>query len=422
MNRALVWFQLTTAGRAAQRAMIASFGIGLVLLGMAPDPAVLARRIAESVVAAGRPTGGLLILTLLVAAAARTALPLLLVGQRGWLRSLPASAAAHRRAILLSLVATALPILLFELAAVGAVPALYQSRLSGAKLVALPLLAWAAAAAVLPVRGAGGGRWSGLLSRVLALAAIGLGTRGTWAGDALALAALIGADRMAGAVAAGADRRPIEVSSPVGGSLLSSWRALGPRLTAPLVLGAVVMLFARLFRLNNDLSLAESGPATRSVAIVGLALALGMLGDGLLSHRPLWPWARSLPWSAAYRTRLDAAALAVPAGIGVLGPLALVDWRSALLTGLTLPLLALVASGAVRRGRGRTTGTLGELLLAAAIGSPLLGMIPGVALVSLLLVPVADWTAARAERNARPTEWDELRHHPDGDSLSWTGR
>jgi hypothetical protein len=388
---------------------------------MAPNPAVLLRELASSVGAVGAPNGGWVALAIVSLLVARASLPQILFGQQGWLRSLPVSGGQHRRTLLVALIASLGPVLAVELAALMAVPTVYRGTLSGSKIVALPLVALSVVMVVLPVRGVGDRPMIGWVARLLAVLSLGSLLGGGWLGVGAGLGFLLAADRLAGDVAVRRDRGP-RPESGLDSTILLTWRALGARIAGPLVPGAVVLLFARLFRINNGLTLLEAGPAIRAVGIACSALAIGSLANAVLSRRPPWPWVRSLPWSASRRARLDAVAIGLPVLLGLVVPLAVADWRSALLVGATLPPLALLGAGAIRRGRGRTSGAAGELLFAAAIGAPLVGFLPGSLILGLALVPLLDRAAARAERNLRVSGWDELRHRAEGDSLSWSAR
>jgi hypothetical protein len=162
---------------------------------------------------------------------------------------------------------------------------------------------------------------------------------------------------------------------------------------------------------------------TRTAAFGGaMSVAIFLAGTAyqIAVRRPVWPWVRSLPWSAKQRILSDGAFLAVHALPMVLMT-AQIDGAGALLVAAAVPLLSLRAAAHVRRIPERRSGPvqlLAEGFAVAGAGA----LIPWAALLWLLGLPVVLRAAARTETRQKVTRWLELHHTSAGDSLSWSGR
>ena len=101
-------------------------------------------------------------------------------------------------------------------------------------------------------------------------------------------------------------------------------------------------------------------------------------------------------------------------------PTAWIEPVAALAVLAMVPLLAVRATGAMRRAPERRTGASGEvlgegLLLAAAVA-----LLPWVSLLALLGTPLAVRAAAERERRQKVSRWQEIHHLAAGDPQSWS--
>jgi hypothetical protein len=119
-----------------------------------------------------------------------------------------------------------------------------------------------------------------------------------------------------------------------------SWRVAGGYASAllPLAMGWA-------FVSHNELAPRDQARAALLAGALGVALLFAVLGDSLAVLRPAWPWARSLPWSAAQRVRSDAQLLAAHALPVVAATAALAPWTREM-AGSVLAVLAGLRSGA----------------------------------------------------------------------------
>ncbi|MGE0554718.1 MAG: hypothetical protein AB7R55_14920 [Gemmatimonadales bacterium] len=405
---ALIRFQTRGAAGLAQRNALATFVVLILGLSLIPDGPNVLRDLGFALVARDAPRTPALLVALLALSVATHAVPVLRLGLGGWLRSLPLSDRDHRRALAIGLLVPLVPIAVGMALAIPVTGIGFARPLSIPALLGLPLVLLAAGAAALPV-----GR--GLLARPLALVALGLATRGRWLALGGAALALLGWDLVAGAVALGPRAIERRHSSDRWLGPVLVWRALGWRLLAP-TLAAVPLLGAALaYRMNNELTAREAGFGTRLALLATLACGIAMLGDALVARRRPWPWARSLPWSAARRVLDDALVL----GVAALPPILLanlLDWRVALVGLAALPLLLLIALGALPGARGRLLGVSGMLSWRSGLVVGGLAFAPWLALAAAGLAPLAFRIAARAERRAVVTGWEPLHHAAAGDS------
>lgn len=356
-------FHATAGARVALRNTY--MGVATVLFFVivgSPDPVALVHELARSLAAAGDPAWALFVMVVLAVALTRAAVPQLTAGESGWIRSLPLGAVGQRRALVVAFVLAQAPVLGCALASVIFVALAPEVALSATKLLAMPAIAVGAALLGLPRR-ARHVRWRG---------------RG-WLPQRMA------------------------------------WRALSWRVV-PCTLPAVIPLAgAWFFRANNDLSAAEAIDAVRLCGVVAVTLVLAGLADALHLRRPVWAWARSLPWSSAQRVGHDAAAL-VAGTAPVLLAIALLDLVAALTVLALMPLLALVAAGAIRRAGARRTAAAGEVLLVGVLVTTALALSPWSVVALVAVTPLAQRLAVRRERRASPSRWMELHHRVEGDS------
>jgi hypothetical protein len=152
---------------------------------------------------------------------------------------------------------------------------------------------------------------------------------------------------------------------------------------------------------------------------VGLQLAA--LAQLLAVRRPPWPWARSLPGSAAARVAADAALLGGLAAPAVLATAILDPWSAPVLLGI-LPSLAIAAAGAARSGAAARTGPAGRVAALGAGAALLVALLPWGAALALAAIPVALRAAAETDRRRKVTRFAGAHHLARGDTLSWEGR
>lgn len=408
----LLRFHLTTGVRLALRAVVPLAGAFVVGIGLTPDAGATLRRIALEV-SAPRPSAGTLAAMLLVGfGLAAWAAPRLAFGTSGWIRHLPAAATAHRRAVAAGLLAAQLPLLL-PLAVLLAGLRAFEGGGSPWRLAALPIFGLALGTALAP-----SARRGVVLPLGIAAAAVAL--EGEGGAILTSLALLAAADRVAGtlpAVKSRPERREGRLPFPERMALRAAWGGL----PAALVAAALPMAAGYAFLRNNDLPPDLAGLGARLAGAFTAATLVGSMADRLAVFRPPWPWARSLPWSAARRVGADAAVLAAFAAPSALATAFLDPWSGAAVA-CVIPLAALRGAAAVRRDGSRRTPASGPVLAEGAFGSAALALVPWLALAALAAVPWALRHAVRRERDVRVSRWAALHHLAAGDPLSWRER
>jgi hypothetical protein len=403
-------FHLAVGARLAMRvlvpAVIAAFGGGMVLgvdfLGS----------LARSLFGAGSRGGSAVVIAAACLGAAEIAGPRICRGLNGWLRHLPASGLAHRRAATLAVAVAQVPllVLLLVLAAFSSLaPALLVRR-----ALQLAVTALAAALCVIPARR----RWLAAPPALLAAVAAGAGG---WGMLALGAALLAVGDLIAGDLAATGPPGAHLSRRSLGGwiEVRIAWRALGWSLLGAYLTALLPVLGAWAFVAHNDIAPQYVRMASRLGGGVAAVLLLASLSESLAVRRPAWPWSRSLPWTAARRVGADALFLSLHALPLIL--LAAAAIHPAALEALPiLPLLALRAAGALRRAPERRTGAAGEVLGEGLLLAALVALLPWTSLVALLGVPLARRAAAERERRQKVSRWLELHHLAAGDPQSWS--
>lgn len=340
---------------------------------------------------------------------ASLAAPRICRGLDGWMRHLPVSGLAHRRAAMLAIAAaqaSLLLLLLFFAAAAAKNGANPYPSLVGL-LVALP----AAALAAMPVR---------LLARPLALTAAFLPFSGGWLPVGLGAVLLIVSDAIAGPLRKVAPA--ITFARRGTGRWFEAriaWRALGGSLLGAYLTSLLPLGAAMLFVRNNELAPVY----VRLGALLGggtaVVLLLSSLGESMAVRRPAWPWSRSLPWSARQRVLFDSLFL----GAHALPLVLLTAWiepLAAIAVLLVIPFLAARTAGAVRRAPERRTGASGEILIEGMLLAAAVALLPWGSLVALIGTPWAIRAAAERERRQKVSRWQEIHHLAVGDPQSWS--
>ena len=421
--RALLRFHGGSGLRVAWRAGAMSLGALVFAFGMSPDLLYTLQQFALST-ASARPGGsGAVALAVIGLGFALQAVPRVTLGASGWVRSLPAARAAHRRATWAALWLAQLPIAAIALGCLALTLAVYRAPASAAKLASLALAAAASAALAVPVARAWRSGPLAMAALGAALAsALGAPSGGRWPALALGVALLAAWDQVAGAPRAPAWRAARtwpSLSLPL--PIRLAWRALGERVLLNLVPALLPLGFAWLARRNNpDFSPATAAFVARLGATLAAATYVALLANALLARRAPWAWARSLPWSAARRAWLDAAALAIPGLPLLLAAAAALDVRAALAALAVLAFTAGVGAAELRRGARRLSGAAGQTWLQGAAAAALVAVWPWLAAACALAVPLVAHRAALRDRAWRVTRWEELHHDAAGDP-AWTG-
>lgn len=403
MIAALLRFHLRVGARLALRVMapvLAAVVGGMMLLG------------ADFIDSFGTllfgSSGGLIIAGACLGVA-WIAAPRICRGLDGWMRHLPVSGLAHRRAAMIAIAAaqgSLLLLLLFFAAAAAKNGAAPYPSLAGL-LVALP----AAALAAMPVRS---------LARPLALIAAFLPFSGGWLPVGAGAVLLIVSDAVAGPLR----KAPAGITFARKGTgrwleARIAWRALGGSLAGAYLTGLLPLGAALLFVRNNELAPVY----VRLGALLGggsaVVLLLSGLGESLAVRRPAWPWSRSLPWTAPQRVLFDSlfvGAHALPLVLLTAG----IEPLAAVAVLLEIPLLAARTAGAVRRAPERRTGASGEILAEGMLLAAAVALLPWVSLLALLGSPFAMRAAAERERRQKVSRWQEIHHLAVGDPQSWS--
>jgi hypothetical protein len=402
------------AGALAQRNALVTVAAVILALALVPEAPAFLRQVALALAAREAPRApALLVAAVALGIAAKSAATLRL-GLGGWIRSLPLDGRQHRRAMAVALLVPLAPVLAAEGLALSLTPTLLDEPAGLAPLLGCGIGALAAGAAAIPVR-------RGAVARPLALAAALLSTRGGAAAIGASFVLLLAWDVTAGAVElprrAGERRRLADRWIPV----LLTWRALRFRMLGSLVPAALLLWAAWLYRVNNGLSVAQAGFVTRLATLGSLVLGLAALGDGLVVRRRPWSWARSLPATAAGRVVEDALAISAPA-VATLAVATWLDWRAGALGLASLPTLALLAAGAVRRAGGKLYRASGQVLWSGGTLVALVAVWPIAAALALAVSPALVALAARAEKRLVVTGWEPLHHGAEGDPLSGATR
>ena len=222
---------------------------------------------------------------------------------------------------------------------------------------------------------------------------------------------LIGTDIVAGPIRT-IPRRRLRAA----GSLLQvriAWRAVGPRMLRAYGAGLLALGAGWLFIVNNDLAGPRVEIVARFFGSVASILCISSLAKTLALRRPMWPLARSFPWSATRRVAEDGLFLAAHA-LPLVLLIGAVSGKAALQVLALLPCLSLLAAGRMRRipeRRSHAVLFIGEGLLAAS----LLTLLPWTAFAWLAGAVPALHFSAECERRLKVTRWSDWNHDDAGD-------
>ena len=397
----------------------------MFVFGLAADAWDNLRARLLDLVAIGHGWDGRIAFAGLCLALAAVSMPRIVLGATGWTRSLPSTTAATRRAAVAALCTTQGFAVFVGLVAPLAALVFYHARLSAPKLVALPLMVTAAAMLVLPVRNTAG--------PIFALAALILAVPGGWLVTVISAIALLLADRTAGAVVPLRRRRSAHPSAVARGSSATApaapirrWIAITIRAlptasaVGALLLPAALVLFAWAVRRHAPAAMPGTTiAAIRACGAVALAALVAGIANVVLKRRPVWPWSRSLPWSARQRVIGDFALLAgvlllVPLALLLIAPIPALDLVA------LVPPVAASGAAALRSGAHRLTGAAAECVAITAVLGALVGISPVFCAPILLVTAPLLFIALRRERTTPATRWNELHHDAAGDP-AWAG-
>ena len=411
--RALALFHLHVGARLAMRAAAPLAGVPFVVVLVQQDPGGAIRAAAAWLLGRGGGPGAGLAVAVVALMLSGWAAPRVTAGLGGWQRHLPVSQATQRRAALVALATEQAPLVL-GLLLLAPLAAREPGGLAPLRLAALVPVATGAAVAAWP----GVRPWR---HRPVALLALLLAAQPALPSLLLALLLVAVAERLAGPLApvAGPRRKPHSPGVPT--PLLIARRALGAAALAAALLALLPVGAMALLRSNNDLPRGIAAGAARFGGGLACAFLVASLAERLAERRPVWPWARSLPVSAARRVGEDAVLLAAPCLLPLVAT-AWLDARAALAVAACVPTLALRAAGALRAGTRRRTGAATLFLGEGVLLVSWVAVLPWLAALALAAAPLAWRAAADADRRQKVSRWDELHHRSVGDPLSWSAR
>lgn len=392
--RAILFFHGRAGIRLGLRAVAPLVGFAIAWTLFQDSPASFVDDVAAAAFAARVP--GLAALPIVLAAFVLPAWARnrLSYGSAGWLRHLPVSSTASRRAMLIALAAVQIP--LAALLVISAAVAVHR----GASLLmpgirwALVLAAGAVAALPVPRRRA-----------VLAAAAIAAFlTISAWPlGLALAAVLLIATDAFAGPLMPprrqpGVSRDFVPLTWRIG------WRAIGLNAVTAYAAGGLALAAGWLFLRNNALSSVSASTVLRAAGGIACVVCLRSLSRALALRRSPWPFARSLPWSARQRVALDSLLLMAGA-LPLIVILSMVALIPALEVATLVPVLGCRAAGFVRRISDGSHGV--RFVVEGALAAVMVAVEPLTAVAFLAAVPLALRASAEDERRLKITRWSE---------------
>ena len=422
---ALTRFHLRAGARVALRANAALLGIVTFIFGQAPAPDALLtfERFMIGIVSRSATSGPRMLFAAIAAGLGATAVPRVMLGTSGWMRSLPVDARTRRRAAVAAITAAqsviAISLVVFAIIVRGVL----HDPLDWPRIIGIPIMMVAIAGTLLPRQQ--------IMMRALDAIAIAAAIGGTGLTVLVALILILisntlrpvidapAVPKAASAPVALASQR---VRSPRALWLRTTWRAIGMRRMADAALAAAIpCAFAYFITRNNpQLPIATVQRVARICCATGLAFFAASETNALLTSRQPWPWARSLPWSALDRVMVDAIVLGGPL-IVVVAAVAPVHWPSAWVMLCMVPFTGALCAGALRGASAKQFGAAGLCLAISIPVGVFVAIWPMLAVVVLAITPaLLRWAAAR-ERDPRATRFAELRHSATGDPM-WISR
>lgn len=413
---ALLTFHVKAGSRLAMRTGVPTAAAFTVGIGLSPDPNAALRLVATDLATTSGSFVMGALLAVVAAGMASWATPRVWHGVDGWVRHLPADWPAHRRALLGALTAAQLPIAM-AWGALWLVAWGMGSDVEARRLLAMPVVLVGVSLTSVPTR-------RPLVVAVAGLLVVGLALFAGWSGLALAVVVGLAAERLI-LPPRGRTRRGVLWRSHVGAGLVPgviAFRAVGRRLLN--AYAPVLVTFGPAWLLVRNNPGVSYAAALRFAAGCTVALVVAGLARELITRRPPWRWARSLPWSAADRVRGDTLWLTGHAAVVLLAFGAVLSPRQALVTALVVPLISVRAAGALRKPRTDThtdTHTVARLLGEGVFVAAWFSVTIWTAVPALLLVWPAWRDATGRDRNLDVSRWSPQAHLASGDPVSWRG-
>ena len=409
---ALLTFHVKAGSRLAMRTGVPAAAAFTVGIGLSPDPGAALRLVANDLASSSGSFVMGAVLALVAAGMTTWAAPRVSHGVDGWVRHLPADWPAHRRALVGALTAAALPVAI-AWCGLWVVAWGMGSDVELRRLLAMPVVLVGVSLTSVPTR-------RPFIVATAGLAVVGLALFAGWPGFALAVVLVLAAERLIRPPRSRA-RRGVLWRTRIGARLVPgviAFRAVGGRLLN--AYAPILMTFGPTWLLvRNNPGVSHAAPL-RFAAGCTVALVVTGLANELITRRPPWRWARSLPWSAADRVRGDTVWLTGHAAIVLLAFGALLSPAQALLTVLVVPLISVRAAGALRKSQTQSHTVirlLGEGVFVAAWFSVTIWT----AVPALLLVWPAWREATARDRNLDVSRWSPQAHLAAGDPVSWRG-
>jgi len=408
----LLRFHVRVGARLALQSSTLFFATLLALVMLNMDPPALVRALAAGLFGVPRSAPVYVGLAIIAYTLTAWAAPPMAYGLNGWIRHLAAGSLAHRRAMTAAMAAVLSPLIL-AIAALGWVAAGNGPASDPAVWVRIALILGAASVAAVPAVRQHLAIFCCLGSSAFACSDLAWGL----AASALMLTA---AELASGPLRTPRRRKRLWGSARLPLPIQIALRATGARIPAAYTKSLLVFGATILFVANNDLTGDLRLGTFRFGSLMALVALLSGTAADLTQRRPVWPWARSLPWSASRRVGEDCFFLGL-VSLPLLALVAMVN-PAALAAGLVaLPLLTLRAASLMRHLPERQSGSLSFLAEGYVVAS-LSALLPWTFFLWIALSVPAFLLACREDRDLRATRWLRLRHSPTGDSLSWSDR
>ena len=389
------------------------FSVGFVAaIGLSDDPWGFLLALAKGV-SQGEGTLSILLLFVLLASHSGLAFRAMSDGGRGWVVHLPASRRQRLIGVSIAGALSTFPVVAVwtTLHVAGVALGFTTSAL---RVAALPLSVAAAVALTLPAE-------RRFVTRALgASASLGVLDGSGW-GAVAALVLLGVAAITCGGLETRRSVRPA-AEAKIRSARRFSWRIAYRALksasfagySSAYFSGLIPLFISFLFVRNNELSPGLEQMGVRVGCGVASALFVLVLSEQLGRRRPVWAFARSLPWASATRVRHDVELV----GLALLPILALGLWMNprASAPALTVAVFStLRALASIRPGRRAAERSVVAVSAESVIAALLVGLHPGWALALLPGIAWAAQTLARAERRQRVGAWRELNYAVEGD-------
>jgi hypothetical protein len=344
--------------------------------------------------------------------AALMASPTVCFGLNGWIRHLPVSGNSTRRMAEIAVYMAQIPILLTLISLPLISIMVYQVTSHSYELIAgLPFLGFATSKASVPSK-------RPYISKPLTYISCILLVSGQWLFLAGGILLLFFSDLFSGPLMSAKNRSASKMNFK--GSVLNTviiWRAIKFRILIPYFFSLLIMGALSLFLSNNQLPAPLEFKAVIFSGALSIIVFLAIVSNYIVKRRPVWPWARSLPWSARKRIFLDSLFLGFLT-VPLIVLLGYFDWNALFPVVSFLPLMSVWASFSIRKGTALKMGAYGNIIYFGFICSLFICLVP-ILSISLLLISVLVFKyAVESDRNLKVSKWLEFHHLAAGDSLS----